>query len=61
MNSLTSYLQNVRMELSHVVWPTPRQGMIFTTLVILISTITALLIAGVDYGFTTAVGYIVNR
>ncbi len=60
MKSLTSYLQNVRMELSHVVWPTPRQAAIFTALVILISALTALLTSGLDYAFTRAVSYIVT-
>ena len=61
MNSLTSYLRNVRIELSHVVWPTPRQALIYTALVIGISALVALMTAGLDYGFTYAVSYIVNR
>jgi preprotein translocase subunit SecE len=61
MKSFTSYLQNVRAELAHVVWPTPRQAMIFTVLVILISAVVALLITGLDYVFTSAVNYIVSH
>jgi preprotein translocase SecE subunit len=61
MNSLTSYLRNVRMELTHVVWPTPRQAAILTALVIVISAIVAVLIAGLDAGFTSVVNYVVSR
>jgi preprotein translocase SecE subunit len=61
MKAFTSYLQNVRGELAHVVWPTPRQAMIFTALVIIISAVVALLITGLDYVFTYAVNYIVSH
>jgi preprotein translocase SecE subunit len=61
MKVLTTYLQNVRAEFAHLVWPTPRQAMIYTALVIVISAVTALLISGLDYAFTGAVGYIVTR
>ncbi len=60
MNSLTSYLRNVRTELTHVVWPTPRMAAILTALVIIISALVALLIAGLDYGFTSLVNYVVT-
>lgn len=42
----------MRAELTHVVWPTQRQAWIHVALVLIISAITALLIAGLDYVFT---------
>ena len=58
MNALTSYLQNVRNELAHVVWPTPRKAIMDVIAVVLISTIVALLISGLDYVFTGLVNYV---
>ncbi|HEX5774910.1 MAG TPA: preprotein translocase subunit SecE [Candidatus Paceibacterota bacterium] len=52
MNSLISYLKNVRGELAHVVWPNRRQSTIHTILIILISAAVALLLTGFDYVFT---------
>lgn len=52
MNSLVTYLKNVRGELAHVVWPNRRQAIIHTILIILISVAVALLLTGFDYVFT---------
>jgi preprotein translocase SecE subunit len=61
MNSLFSYFRNVRTELSHVVWPTPRKAIMDVIAVVLISAIVALLIAGLDYVFTGAVNYVLSH
>ena len=61
MKALTSYLQNVRNELAHVVWPTPRKAITDVIAVVLISAVTALLIAGLDYMFTSIVNYVVSH
>jgi preprotein translocase subunit SecE len=61
MNALTTYLQNVRMELTHVVWPTTRQAVMYTLIIIVVSAVVALIIAGLDYIFTGAVNYAVSR
>jgi preprotein translocase SecE subunit len=61
MKALTSYLQNVRNELAHVVWPTPRRAITDVIAIVIISAIVALLIAGLDYAFTSAVNYVVSR
>jgi len=61
MNSLISYLKNVRAELTHVVWPNPRIAAGHVVLIILISVFTAVLIAGLDYAFTQAVSYFIVR
>jgi preprotein translocase SecE subunit len=51
MNSLVTYLKNVRTELEHVVWPRPRTAVIHVVLIVLVSIITALIITGLDYTF----------
>ena len=61
MKALTSYLQNVRNEMAHVVWPTPRRAITDVIAIVIISTIVALLIAGLDYVFTSAVNYVVSK
>jgi len=55
MNSLITYLKNVRAELSHVVWPRPRTAIVHVALIVVISIIVALLVAGLDYGYSNAV------
>jgi preprotein translocase SecE subunit len=60
MHSLITYLKNVRGELAHVVWPNRRQAVIHTVLIILISTLVALVITGFDFGFTSGVNQLVN-
>jgi preprotein translocase SecE subunit len=61
MNAITTYFRNVRAEMMHVVWPTPRKAIMDVIAVVLISTATALIIAGLDYAFTGAVNYIVTH
>jgi preprotein translocase SecE subunit len=61
MNSLFTYLRNVRAELDHVVWPKPKTALVHVGLIVLISVFTALLVTGLDYVFTHAVGYLINR
>jgi preprotein translocase SecE subunit len=55
MKALATYLRNVRAEMAHVVWPNRRQALLHTILIILISAIVALLIAGLDHIFTSIV------
>jgi preprotein translocase SecE subunit len=61
MNALTTYLRNVRAELAHVVWPSQRTALTHVTLIILISTFTALLVTGLDYVFTHLVEHFLAR
>lgn len=60
MKSFISYLKNVRGELAHVVWPKPRQAVIHTVLIVLISATVAVFIGVVDYGLTNLVAFIVS-
>ena len=53
MKSFTNYLKEVRGELKHVSWPTQKQTIIFTILVIIVSIITAMLLGLFDFVFTS--------
>ncbi len=52
MNRLLSYIRATRGELKHVSWPTQRQTVVFTILVILISVVTSLYLGLLDFGLT---------
>lgn len=60
MNALITYLKNVRAEMAHVVWPNRAQAIQQTVLIIVISAMLALLIAGLDYVFTGVVSRLVG-
>lgn len=59
MNTFFTYLKNVRGELAHVVWPTRAQAILHTILIIVISALVALLLAGFDYIFAGVVSQFV--
>ncbi len=52
MNRFINYIKDTRGELAHVSWPTRRQAMIFTIIVILISIFTAVFLGFFDYLFS---------
>ena len=60
MNNFISYLKNVRAELQHVVWPSRKQTIIHTVIVILLSAFAAVFIGVVDYFLTSGVGSLLN-
>ncbi|HYF29445.1 MAG TPA: preprotein translocase subunit SecE [Candidatus Paceibacterota bacterium] len=60
MNSFFTYLKNVRGELSHVVWPGRSQAILHTVLIVVISALVALLLAGFDYVFTGVVNQFIS-
>ena len=60
MTSPFTYLSHVRAEMKHVVWPSRTVAIELTLLVLFISIVTALIIAGLDYVFTSAVSYYVG-
>ncbi|MFQ5661757.1 MAG: preprotein translocase subunit SecE [Candidatus Paceibacteria bacterium] len=49
---LINYIKDTKGELKHVSWPTRRQTIIFTTLVIIISLFTAAFLGLFDFIFT---------
>ncbi len=58
MNRLLNYFRATRGELKHVSWPTQKQTVVFTALVIFISITTALYLGMLDFLFTEGLGYI---
>ncbi len=60
MNALTTYLKNVRTELSHVTWPPTSRAIAHTFIVIGISVATAVFIGVLDYLFTSGVSRVVG-
>jgi preprotein translocase subunit SecE len=58
MNNLLNYLHATRGELKHVSWPTQRQTIIYTVLVIVISLVTAFYLGALDFLFARALNFI---
>lgn len=54
MSKLTQYLKDTRGELKHVSWPTQKQALVYTALVIGISIIVSLYLGLFDFLFTLA-------
>jgi preprotein translocase SecE subunit len=54
------YLKDVRVELSHVSWPTQKQAMVYTLLVIIISVITSLFLGFFDFAFVEVIKRLVG-
>ena len=50
---ITEYIKETRAELKHVTWPTRKQAIIYTIVVIVISLFTAFYLGAFDYVFTT--------
>ena len=59
MSRLGNYLRDTVAEMKHVSWPTQRQAIIYTTLVIAISALVAAIVGAFDYAFTSALDLIV--
>lgn len=55
-----NYLQDTKNELSHVSWPTQRQALIYSALVIGISALVALFTGGFDYVFTNVLNIFIR-
>lgn len=52
MKRLINYIKDTRAEMRHVSWPTQRQAIIFTALVIGISILVSILLSVFDFVFT---------
>ena len=60
MNALTTYIRHVREELAHVTWPSPREAVAHTLMIVLISAIVALMVGLLDYLFASIVSNVVG-
>lgn len=61
MNTLIQYLKETKAELKEVVFPTSKQTITFTIIVIVISVIVAILLGGIDAALQVLLEKIVNR
>jgi len=61
MENLTKYFRDTAAELKQVSWPTQHQAMMYTILVIGISTVVALFVGAFDYGFSQVISFLVNK
>ena len=52
MESLTQYFKHVRAEFDHITWPSRKEAIAHTLIVVLVTAITALLAAALDTVFT---------
>ncbi|MDB5266843.1 MAG: Protein translocase complex, SecE/Sec61-gamma subunit [Parcubacteria group bacterium] len=52
MSAFIDYIKDTRGELSHVSWPTRKQAIAFTVIVILVSIFTAFFLGFFDYLFS---------
>ena len=60
MNALTTYFRNVRLEFTHIVWPTPRTALAHTLVLVLIAAIVGVLVGLLDYVFGLGVSHVVG-
>lgn len=61
MNKLIKYFNDTASELKQVSWPTNRQALFYTALVIIISAFVALYVGAFDYLFSQGVNFIIHR
>jgi preprotein translocase SecE subunit len=52
MSRLITYIRETRAELAHVVWPSRKQAMIFTLIVVAVSIIVSAFLGFFDYLFS---------
>ncbi len=60
MSQFINYLKDTQTELKHVSWPTHRQSIIYTVLVVVISIVVALFVGLADFGFTKALDWFIK-
>lgn len=58
--SITSYIKETKAEMKHVSWPTRKQSVNYTLLVIAISILTAILLGFFDFIFTLGLEKVVE-
>lgn len=60
MTQVIKYFKATLMELKQVSWPTRRQSVMYTALVILISAIVALYVGAFDYAFSQIISALIS-
>jgi len=60
MSKITNYLKETKGELKHVIWPSRRQTIFYTVIVILLSALVAYFLGLFDYIFSRLLNLILN-
>jgi preprotein translocase subunit SecE len=60
MQQLTQYFKDTLAEMKQVKWPTQNQAMIYTALIVLVSTVVALFVSLFDFIFASGIDFIIN-
>jgi len=60
MSRIGNYFRDTAAEMKHVKWPTQKQAMVYTALVIGISAIVAVYLGAVDYLFTQLLNIVIS-
>ncbi len=61
MQKLLTYLRETRGELTHVSWPTQKQTLVYTVLVVVISLTTALYLGALDFLFREGLALLITH
>ena len=61
MNKIFDFINEVKVELSKVVWPTPKQTLRLTIIVILVTVTVGFFVGGVDYILTKLLEIVLKR
>lgn len=61
MSKIIQFLKEVKVELAKVVWPSKKEALKTTTIVILFSLLVAAFLGLIDYGLTRVISLIVER
>jgi preprotein translocase subunit SecE len=60
MSHFINYLKDTIAELKHVSWPTQKQSLVYTALVVGISIIVSLFVGFVDFGFSRGLNWFIS-
>jgi preprotein translocase subunit SecE len=60
MSQFINYLKDTLAELKHVSWPTHKQAVVYSALVIAISILVALFIGAFDFGFSRGLDWFIK-
>ena len=59
MRELINYLKDTRVEFRHVSWPTGKQTIVYTALIVAVSVLVALVVGMFDFLFTRALDWFI--
>lgn len=60
MSRFFDYLRDTKAEVKHVSWPTQRQAIVFTVLVVIFSVVVAVILGFADFLFTEGLNWFIS-